>query len=168
MGRVGLGLACCWAASVGGPCPQEWAQVAVGGPGEGQGEGQGLVNHGAWPFTCNTSNEVHQTELLALSHILYTVTMATPAHYFNECRRVKVVRSIELNDGRQVREALVSNQELVATATHNVVAHFCVLTAQGGGEGRGGEEGREQKGERGGERKGKERDSRAISGSFRI
>ena len=145
MGRVGLGLACCWAASVGGPCPQEWAQVAVGGP----GEGQGVVNHGVWHFT----------ELLAPSHILYTVTMATLAHYFNECRRVEVVRSVELNDGRQVREALVPNQELVATATHNVVAHFCVLTAQGGGEerGRGGEGRRGREEQRGGERaKGRE------------
>ena len=152
MGRVGLGLACCWAASVGGPCPQEWAQVAVGGP----GGRQGVVNHGVWHFT----------ELLAPSHILYTVTMATLAHYFNECRRVEVVCSVELNDGRQVREALVPNQELVATATHNVVAHFCVLTAQGGGEGRGGEGRRgESKRERG---EGRERGKRGTAEQSRV
>lgn len=47
------------------------------------------------------------------------------------------MRPVELNDSREVRETLVSNQELVATTAHNVVAHFSVLTREG--EGREGE-----------------------------
>ena len=67
---------------------------------------------------------------------------------------------VELNDSREVRETLVSNQELVATTAHNVVAHFSVLTREGEGrEGLGlglgeGEGGGEGGGKGGGEGKG--------------
>ena len=63
------------------------------------------------------------------------------------------MRPVELNDSREVRETLVSNQELVATTAHNVVAHFSVLTREGG-KGRGGLGLGGRGGRRGGGRKG--------------
>ena len=72
----------------------------------------------------------------------------TLPHNFNKCSCVEVVCPVELNDSREVWETLITNQELVATPTHNVVAHFCVFTARGSGEGEG-EEGRRGEGEGG-------------------